>query len=63
MTWHSRQPARTCALRLVTLIGIERYAAAHLMVDVLDAGLAGAHVTALEAQVPHPRQRQLPQVA
>lgn len=37
--------------------------ARHLVVDVLDAGLPGAHVAALEAQVTHARQRQLPQVA
>lgn len=31
--------------------------------DVLDARLPGAHISALQAQVPHASQRQLPQVA
>ena len=33
------------------------------MMDVLNASLAGADITALQAQVPHTREGQLPQVA
>lgn len=37
--------------------------AGYLVVDVLDASLAGANVPAVQAQVAHARQGQLPQVA
>lgn len=35
----------------------------YLMVDVLDASFSGAHISAVEAQVAHAGQSQLPQVA